>query len=192
MPGPVVETGDEVALRTVEREDAAFLQRFYTDPWARVGVHATGHRSEGEVEDTIEEEFEGHENAAYLVCVDGADAPYSHPGEDETTPVGFVLAVHVDRDRPQVVHWVAREHRGEGYAEAGLELAVETVFRTYDAHSLAATVVDGDDAARGRYESLGFVHEGANREMAFVEGEYRDVHQYGLLRREWEGGEVSE
>jgi RimJ/RimL family protein N-acetyltransferase len=186
MPGPIVETAEDVTLRTVEREDAAFIQRFYTDPWARVGLHATSHKNEAEVEETIEEEFEDDGNAAYLVCVDSEDAPYDHPDDEDTTPVGFVLAVHVDRDRPNLVHWVAPEYRGEGYAEAGLELAVETIFRTYDVHSLSTNPVDGDEETRQRYESLGFVHEGANREMEFVEGEYRDVHQYGLLRREWE------
>ncbi|NHN47720.1 GNAT family N-acetyltransferase [Halostella sp. JP-L12] len=186
MPGPIVEAGDEVTLRTVEREDAAFLQRFYADPWARVGVHADGHKNEAEVEEAIEEEFEDDANAVYLACVDDPDAPYGHPDEDETTPVAFVFVSHVDRDRPGIVHWVAPEFRGEGYGEAALELVVDTLFRTYDAHSLTAAVLDGDDA-RERFEALGFVHEGANREMHFVEGEYRDAHQYGLLRREWEG-----
>lgn len=187
MPGPIVEVGDEIVLRAVERDDAAFLQRLYADPWARVGLRADGHRNEAEVEEAIEEEFEDDDNAVYLACVDEPDAPYGHPDEDETTPVAFVYVSHVDRDRPGVVHWVAPEHRGEGYGEAALELVVETLFRTYDAHSLSASVPGGDDRARERFESVGFVHEGANREMVFVEGAYRDVHQYGLLREEREG-----
>ena len=187
MPGPIVEVGEDVVLRAVEREDAAFLQRLYADPWARVGVRADGHRNEAEVEEAIEEEFEDDANAAYLACVDDPDAPYGHPDGGDTTPVAFVFASHVDRDRPGLAHWVAPERRGEGYGEAALELAVETLFRTYDAHSLAASVPDGRDRARERVESLGFVHEGANRETVFVEGAYRDVHQYGLLRDEWEG-----
>jgi RimJ/RimL family protein N-acetyltransferase len=186
MPGPVVETGDEVVLRTVEREDAAFLQRLYTDPWARLGVGERRHKSEDQVEEIIEDEFEDDANAAFLACVQDEDAPWGHPEAGDTTPVAFVFASHVDRDRPHVVHWVAPEHRDEGYGEAALELAVETIFRTYDVHSLATAVLDGDDATRERFEALGFVHEGANREMQFVEGAYRDVHQYGLLRREWE------
>lgn len=187
MPGPIVETTDAVTLRTVEREDAAFLQRFFTDPWARFGVHESTHKTEAEVEDVIEEEFEDHDNAVYLVCDDQPQAPYDHPDDEDTTPVGLVLFVHVDRDRPQVVHWIAPEYRGEGVGEAALDLAIETVFRTYDVHSLAAAVLDGHDEARDRFEALGFRHEGANREMAFVEGEYRDVHQFGLLREEWDG-----
>ncbi|WP_336034472.1 GNAT family N-acetyltransferase [Halobacterium yunchengense] len=185
MPGPIVETTDDVTLRTVEREDAAFLQRLFADPWARFGVHESTHKTEAEVEEAIEEEFEDNANAAYLVCDDAEDAPYDHPDDEDTTPVGVVLFVHVDRDRPQVVHWVAPEHRGDGVGEAALDLAVETVFRTYDAHSLSAAIPDGRDVARERVEALGFRHEGANREMAFVEGAYRDVHQYGLLREEW-------
>lgn len=185
MPGPIVEVGDDVVLRTVEREDAAFVQRLYTDQWARVGFHATSHKSEAEVEEVIEEEVEDGDNAAYLACVDDGDAPYGHPDDEETTPVALVFASHVDRDRPQLVLWVPPERRGEGYGEAAVELAVESLFRTYDAHSLGAEVLSGDDATREVVESVGFTDEGRGREIRFVDGAYRDAIQFGLLREEW-------
>lgn len=47
-------------------------------------------------------------------------------------------------------------------------------------------MLDGDDATRERIEALGFVHEGTGRERQFVEDEYRDLYEYGLLREEWE------
>ncbi|WP_135820256.1 GNAT family N-acetyltransferase [Halostella litorea] len=186
MPGPIVETGDDVVLRTVEREDDAFVQRLYADRWARVGFHEHGHKNGAEVEEILEEEFEERDAAAYLACVDEPDAPWDHPDEDETTPVGLVVATHVDRDRPGFVHWVAPEFRGEGYGVEALELAVDTVFRTYDANTVGTEVVAGNERARDRVEEIGFVEEGRNREVLFVDGEYRDVSQYGLLHEEWE------
>ncbi|WP_232687537.1 GNAT family N-acetyltransferase [Halobacterium zhouii] len=186
MPGPILETADDLVLRTVEREDAEFLQRLFTDPYARLGFHEHSHKSENELEEFIEEEVEGDGNAAYLACVDEADAPWEHPDEDDTTPVSFVFASHVDRDRPRLVLWVPPEHRGEGHGAAALELALKGLFRTYDAHSVGAEVLDGDDPTRAAFENAGFTDEGSGRELAFVDGEYRDATQYGLLREEWE------
>jgi hypothetical protein len=38
MPGPVFERGDAVELRTIEPEDAEFLQRTVNDPRVRAGT----------------------------------------------------------------------------------------------------------------------------------------------------------
>ncbi|MUV60087.1 GNAT family N-acetyltransferase [Halobacterium sp. CBA1126] len=186
MPGPVLEVGDDLVLRTVERDDAAFLQRLFTDPYARLGLHATTHKSEAEVETFVEEDVEDESNAAYLACVDEEDAPYDHPDDGETTPVAFVFARHVDRDRPGLVLWVPEEHRGEGYGAAAVELALRGVFRTYDAHSVGATVLESDEHSQSAFEAAGFTDEGRGREVWFAEGEYQDAVEYGLLREEWE------
>ncbi|WP_135533657.1 GNAT family N-acetyltransferase [Halostella pelagica] len=187
MPGPIVEAGDDLVLRTVEREDAEFVQRLFADPWARVGFQEHGHKNHAEVEELLEGDLEESDTAAYLACVDDDDAPWGHPEEDETTPVAFVAVTHVDRDRPGVNHWVAPAFRGEGYGVEALSLAVDTVLRTYDPNTIGVEVVAGDEATREHVEAVGFVEEGRNREVLFVEGEYRDVYQYGLLHEEWEG-----
>lgn len=59
------------------------------------------------------------------------------------------------------------------------------MFRTYDAPASGATAVDSDDASRGLLESLGVIEEGVVRKHRFVDGAYRDLIQYGLLRRGW-------
>ena len=37
------------------------------------------------------------------------------------------------------------------------------------------------------HEKLGFVREGTLRRMVYTNGEYFDVHWYGMTREEWEG-----
>jgi RimJ/RimL family protein N-acetyltransferase len=186
MPGPILEVGDDLVLRTVERDDAAFIQRVFTDPYARLGFHERSHKSEAEVEEFIEEDLEDDDAAAYLACVDSEDAGYDHPDEGETTPVVFLYAHHVDRDRPGIEFWVPPEQRDDGYAEAALELMLSALWRTYDAHTVGASVLDGDEYTQSVVESVGFVDEGRAREVRFVDGAYRDEIEYGLLREEWE------
>jgi RimJ/RimL family protein N-acetyltransferase len=185
MPGPIVEVGDSLVLRTVEREDAAFIQRVFTDPYARLGFHERNAKTENEVEELIEEQVEDGDNVGYMVCRDSEDAGYDHPDEDETTVLGFAYGHHVDRDRPSLVCWIAPEHRGDGVGAAAVELTVDALFRTYDAHSVGATVLDGDDFAQAAFEGAGFTEEGRAREVRFVEGAYRDAIEYGALRSEW-------
>jgi len=189
MPGPILEVSDDedsdLVLRTVEREDAAFLQRLFADPYARLGLHEQSHRSEAEVEEFVEEQVEDDDNAGYLACLDDDGAPYDHPDDDETEPVAFVYASHVDRDRPGLVLWVPPEHRGDGHAVPALELALEGLFRTYDVHTVGAEVLEGEDYTREAFEAVGFIDEGRGREVRFVDGEYRDALQYGLLRDEY-------
>jgi RimJ/RimL family protein N-acetyltransferase len=185
MPGPILEVGDDLVLRTVEREDVQFVQRLFTDPYARLAFHENNAKSESEVEELIEEQIEDGDHVGYMVCRDGEDADYDHPDEGETTPVAFVYGHHVDRDRPSLAFWVPSERRDDDVAATALELVLSSLFRTYDVHSVGTTVVDGDEYARAAVEDAGFVEEGYGREVQFVEGAYRDVTEYGLLREEW-------
>ncbi|MGB9963720.1 GNAT family N-acetyltransferase [Halobacterium hubeiense] len=72
MPGPVVTEGERVVFRTVERDDAAFVQRSCTDPRIRYSLGAIHHRSRAQQEEGIEEWMESEEVASFLACIDGA------------------------------------------------------------------------------------------------------------------------
>jgi ribosomal-protein-alanine N-acetyltransferase len=50
---------------------------------------------------------------------------------------------------------------------------------------VGAIAYDFNDASRGLLESLGFTEEGRTRKDRFINGEYIDTIQYGLLRKEW-------
>lgn len=228
MPGPIVETGDRVTLRTVEREDAAFLQRSNTDPRIRWYLGSIHHGNRAEQEDGIENWIESESTAAYLACLDGAadrgasteadkggseaadkaaseaaderasetadsgdgengpGAPYGHPDEGETTPIGCVTARHVDGDRPWLAYWLVPEFHGEGYGKEMVALAVDALFRTYAVRGVSAGAYGFNEASRGLLESLGFTEEVRRRESRYIDGAYRDEYQYGVLREEWD------
>ncbi|HET7324767.1 MAG TPA: GNAT family protein [Halococcus sp.] len=202
MPGARIESGERVTLRTIEREDAEFIQRAHTDPRIRYPLGTVTHKNRNQIEDHIEEFIEDDSHVHFLVCLDSdsearsasdhasgrsprADAGPGHP-DDETTPIGVVNMTHVDWDRPYLVYWLVPEHHGEGYGKEAVSLVIESVFRTFDIHGIGAAAFDYNAASRGLLESLGFTEEGREREARFIDGKYRDVYQYGLLRREWE------
>jgi ribosomal-protein-alanine N-acetyltransferase len=185
MPGARIEQGERVTLRTVEREDAEFIQRAHTDPKIRYPLGTVTHKNRNQIEDHFEDHIESEDNANFLVCLDN-DAGPAHPDEDEVTPIGVVDVVNVNWDRPYLVYWLVPDHHGEGYGKEAVALVIESVFRTYDIHGISAHAFDYNAASRGLLESLGFTEEGQEREARFIDGEYRDGVQYGLLRREWE------
>ncbi|MFC6725297.1 N-acetyltransferase, partial [Halobium palmae] len=76
MPGPIVERGDRVTLRTAEKGDAAFLQRASTDPEIRYLLGTLSPMRRDEVEDLVTDDADG---AQFVVCLDGPDAPAGHP-----------------------------------------------------------------------------------------------------------------
>lgn len=185
MPGPVVVAGERVTFRTVERDDAAFLQRSTTDPRVRWSLGSFRHGNREERREQLQSNAEGDDSYAFLVCLDVADAPAGHPGEDETTRIGAVTVHGVDGDRAWLSYWLLPEHHGEGYGGEAAELAVNYAFRTTSVHAVSAGAYDFNDASRGLLESLGFTEDVHEREVGYVDGEYRDAYAYSLLRREW-------
>ncbi|WP_232701111.1 GNAT family N-acetyltransferase [Halobacterium wangiae] len=185
MPGPVVERGERVTFRTVERSDAAFQQRATTDPRVRYLLGMAEQKNLEEAEDLVEDRSESDSNLSFVVCLDDEDAPDGHPHDEETTPIGMVHAHRVDGERAHLAYWLLPERHGEGYGTEAAELLVDLVFRTTSVHSVGAGAFAHNEASRGLLESLGFTQELRHREATYVDGEYRDFVNYGLLRREW-------
>ncbi|MEF8800447.1 MAG: GNAT family protein [Halolamina sp.] len=180
MPGARVSQGERVTLRTVEEEDRAFIQRGSANPEIRIPI-GNPVRSRSELGDVAQKE-DGNQ---LLVCLDEAAAGPGAPAEDETTPVGWVGVDDVSYRRPDLAYWLVPEVHGEGYGREMLSLTIEYTFRTYDHPAVGAIVYEFNDASRGVLESLGFEEEGRIRRDRFIDGEYVDTVQYGLLREEW-------
>jgi RimJ/RimL family protein N-acetyltransferase len=174
MPGSAVVRGDSVTLRTVERDDAAFVQRSSTDPEIRVPLGVRFPRNEAEVESFVEESIEGEDGLSMLVC-------------DGETPAGIVGAKDTNRERPELVFWLVPDYQGRGYGSAAVSLLVDYLFRTFSIAGVTARAFETNRASIGLLESLGFQREGRLRNQRFVDGDHVDVVLYGLLREEWDG-----
>lgn len=184
MPGPRVNLGDRVTLRTLETEDIPFLQRASANPEIRYPI---GNPVRNQQEIDIRDENDAGDD--FLVCLDGEDAGPGQPDAGQTQRIGTVHVDDVDWRRPELGYWIAPEVHGQGYGKEAVALVIDYVFRTYSHPAVGAGAYDFNDASRGLLESLGFSEEGRIRRDRFIDGEYIDRIEYGLLREEWEDQE---
>jgi ribosomal-protein-alanine N-acetyltransferase len=178
MPGARIKRGERVTLRTVEEEDVPFVQRASANPEIRYPL-GSPLRNREQVEDW---DTEGTDR--FLVCLDD-DAGPGQSDEGAVRPVGIVSVEDADWKRPELGYWLVPEVHGEGYGTEAVALVVGYVFRSYDTPAIGAGAFASNDASCGLLESLGFSEEGRRRKYMFIDGEHRDMVQYGLLRQEW-------
>ncbi len=189
MPGPRIEAGESVSLRTVELDDATFLQRAYADPEIRIPLGSPPPKNRDKVEETIESLADDRNEVQFLVCLDGDDAGPRAPAEDgdAVTPIGVVHLDDFAWKRAELAYWLTPEYHGEGYGSEAVALAIDYAFETFDVSGVEAVAFDFNEASQGLLESLGFQQEGRRRKQRFVGGRYVDNLEYGLLREEWAG-----
>jgi ribosomal-protein-alanine N-acetyltransferase len=202
MPGPVVERGDRLTFRTVERGDVEFLQRSNTDPRIRWSLGLTEHGNCEDRRERVERDAEGDGTHAFVVCLDGVaesesgtdsasgeavsqHAPADHPGGGDMTPIGAAHARGLDGDRAWLGYWLLPAYQREGYGRELGELVVDHVFRASAVHGISAGAFAFNEASRGLLESLGFTEDCCEREAWYGHGDYHDMYVYSLLRREW-------
>lgn len=167
-------SGERVSLRPVERDDAAFLQRSSTDPRIRVPLGANEPWNAHQTESFIEEVVEKGDGVSFVVEADGE-------------PIGLVAVKSLEPVRPELVYWFLPEHHGQGYGTEAVGLLVDHVFETYDCHGVSAGAFETNPGSQALLRKLGFSEEGRLREDRFSGGEYVDLVNFGLLRREWAG-----
>ena len=180
MPGARVNSGKRVTLRTAETEDIPFLQRARANPELR---YPLGNPTMDQ--EQFEEWREGKSGDQFLVCLDEDEITPGQPDENDVRQIGQVNVHGADHNRPELGSWLIPEVHGEGYGKESASLLIDYVFRAYDTPVVGAETYDFNEASRGLLESLGFVKEGRRRKFKFVNGAYRDVIQYSLLREEW-------
>jgi RimJ/RimL family protein N-acetyltransferase len=173
MPGPVFLQNDQVELRTIEPEDADFLQELINDPevWQSLAAAEPKNQpTEREWIDSLDES----DGADFLVCVDGE--PVGSIGLKPPNPVWGTA---------EIGYMITPEEWGNGYATAAVELVSEYAFEHRRLDKVHATVYESNPASARVLDKAGFTKEGELRKEAFTGGERVDVYRYGLLAEEW-------
>lgn len=184
MPGSLFLGGDRLTLRSVDRDDAAFVERWHNDPRIRVPLGVRQPRNRKQTEDDFENWVESDSGVTLLVCV-GDDGEDGEDDGDNTEAIGLVSVKNVQYTRPELSYWLIPEYRGEGYATEAMELLLDYTFETFEINDLWAQAFEYNEASWRLLEALGFSREGTMRGHRFVRGEHEDVVVYGLLREEW-------
>ena len=174
MAGPVFLRGESVTLRPKEESDASFVASLLDHPDVRPNIG----RSEPTTAAGAREWIDGldEDTHSFVIYVD--DEPVGdctleveHPGWDYAE-VGY--AVHPD-------HW------GNGYATDAVDCLARFAFTELGLHKLGADVYETNPPSRRVLEKVGFREEGRRRSHAFVQGEYVDLVEFGLLADKWNG-----
>ncbi|KAF2466770.1 GCN5-related N-acetyltransferas-like protein [Lindgomyces ingoldianus] len=99
------------------------------------------------------------------------------PGEDVETHIA------------EVAFWVGEPYWGQGITTEALKAVTEWVFRERGERyrRLWARVCSGNWGSMRCFEKCGYRLEGVLKGHVEKHGEVRDVHIYGLTKRDWEG-----
>ncbi len=74
-----------------------------------------------------------------------------------------------------------------GYMAEALQAVIGECFAAQNIHRIEATIDPRNLPAVRLADRLGFRREGLMHDRVFVDGEFRSVAMYGLLRSEWNG-----
>ena len=181
MPGPAFCRGDAVSLHPVEKDDLPFVQRHRNDPAIRAGLTTATPQNAYEAEQAHEQHQDDDSGVGLLVV------PRELSGTDETDPVGSIVLFGIDETHGtgELACWITPDAQGNGYAQAATRLVLEHAFEGRRLHKVVARALVDNTPSRATLEAVGFVEEGLQRDEKYVDGAYRDVVRYSMLRREW-------
>ena len=177
--------GERVQLTALTPEDAAVAVRWYEDgEFARLWDAATANpRTQSQISEWFTEASRDRNAFAFAIRF-----------KEKRELIGYIdingilwncgvggIAVAIGE----------AAHRGKGYGEEAMRLALKFAFHELNLHRIQITVFAYNDRAIRLYERLGFVREGTYREFLNRDGQRHDMYLYGLLRREWDAQATS-
>jgi ribosomal-protein-alanine N-acetyltransferase len=175
MPGTVFLTGENINLRTIEKEDIGFLRDGVNHPEVR--VH-TGNKRPQNLEN--EEEFFEHitengDEVHFLICKD-------------SKAMGVVSLI--EKEQPAKIAktgiWLHPKFHGKGYGTEAIEILIEHAFNQLNYSKIYARAHEHNKASQRIWEKLGFEKEGELRNHVYLQGEHKNLIYYGLLKGERE------
>lgn len=82
-------------------------------------------------------------------------------------------------------YYIGAPYAGQGYASAGVGLALDYAFGPLGLHRVEANIQPGNAASLALVRRLGFVREGFSRRYLFIDGDWRDHERFAILAEEW-------
>jgi RimJ/RimL family protein N-acetyltransferase len=104
-------------------------------------------------------------------------------------PIGQVCIKNIKwiNHKAELSMFIRKDMQGKGYGSSAFRAIITFGFNRLNLYRLEGEVIDGNTASIRLLEQNGFVEEGRLREAKFVNGVYKDLLRFGLLRKEWNG-----
>jgi len=93
--------------------------------------------------------------------------------------------IRLDHRNAHVGYWIAHPHWRKGYASEAASLLISAGFRDLGLHRIHTGVFPDNPRSMRVLRRLGFRREGRARADRVVDGRYRDLILFGLLRQEF-------
>lgn len=107
----------------------------------------------------------------------------------ENKPLGWVNR-YADQRRPEAwfvgIDMCEDDYLNRGYGAEALGLWIQHLFTNSEIHRIGLDTWSFNPRMMHVAEKVGFVYEGAQRELIAWQGQRLDLVHYGMLRREWE------
>ena len=84
---------------------------------------------------------------------------------------------------------IYRQHRGQGFAEEAVRILLKYGFWEKRYQKCNSACLHNNEASIRLHKKLGFVVEGRQRRVTFLNGEYYDSILFGMLREEFDARE---
>lgn len=177
MTAPTFLDGGPVTLHPVEESDVECLARTVNDPEVRQGLSVSRPRTPEDQREFRLDPENDRDGTSFLVRADG-----------ERVGVVDLVDVNPRFGSAEVGSLFDPEAWGNGYATATVERVVDYAFTERRLNRVYARVFAFNEGSARVLEKVGFKRESVLRESAYLDGEYVDVHWYGLLENEWPSG----
>lgn len=170
--------GQRVGLRHVTQDDLPWLKRSSSDPQVRGASSGTRMTPPHRIDERWREGgFATEDSEKLLIChlIDGS-------------VIGDVVHFAAARyTTAREIGWTLGDvaMRGQGLATEAAALLVDYLFSNWPINRLQCGMSVNNHASRRVAEKCGFKHEGVQRGIVFVNGEYVDSHLLSLLRSDW-------
>ena len=170
--------GKRVTLRKLRMSDADIITEYCKDPaisrWTASIPYPYKKRHAIEYIKKSKEKWNKKEAYNFVITRKG-------------TIIGSIALMMKNEGIAELGYWVAKPYWGKGYATEASKMAMKEGFKTLKLHKIYAHHIKENPASGRVMQKLGMKKEGIMREHTKKQGKYRDLIQYGVLRREFKG-----
>jgi RimJ/RimL family protein N-acetyltransferase len=173
--------GEQVILRPVEERDLPLLVRWRNDPINRRYFFSPFLISLGGQEKWYKELLADRNRVLFMIDTQAGQA------------VGMVGLDRIDwriGEAEGGLWLLDPDERGRGYAEEAGDLLLHYAFEELNLRRIYAIIYSFNKGVIALVKMSGFKQEGILRQAAFTGGKYYDKVIMGLLRDEWQEGDI--